>query len=73
MAPLAPPPGYATAYRVESPSGRVLQKNRRETADKHVFLNPDDEPQRDTRETAANGPRPITAEPHANSSKSSDS
>ena len=62
------------SYRVESPSGRVLQKNRRdirETVEKHVFLNPDDEPQRDTRETAANGPRPITVEPHANSSESS--
>ena len=62
------------SYRVESPSGRILQKNRRdirETAEKHVFLNPDDDPQRDTRETAANGARPITVEPHANSSESS--
>ena len=36
------------SYRVESPSGKVLQKNRRdirETVEKHVFLNPDDEPQ----------------------------
>ena len=62
------------SYRVESPSGRILQKNRRyirETAEKHVFLNPDDDPQRDTREVAANRPRPITVEPHANSSESS--
>ena len=62
------------SYRVESLSGRILQKNRRdirETAEKHVFFNPDDDPQRDTRETAANGPRPITVEPHANSSYSS--
>ena len=45
------------SYRVESPSGRILQKNRRdirETAEKHVFLM-----------------RPMTVEPHANRSESS--
>ena len=58
------------SYRVESPSGRILQKNWRdicETAEKHVFLNPDD----DTREIATNSPKPITVEPYANSSESS--
>ena len=61
-------------YRVESANGRILQKNRcdiRETYEKHLFLNPDDDRQRDIRETAANGPIPITVEPHANSSESS--
>ena len=35
-----------------------------------TYLNPDDDPQRDTRETAANGPIPITVEPHTNNSES---
>ena len=35
------------------------------------FSTPDDDPQRNTLDTAANGPRPITVEPHANNSYSS--
>ena len=61
------------SHGVESASRKVLQKNRhdvRETAEKYTFLNLDDDRQRDTRVTAANGPKPITIEPNANRSGS---
>ena len=44
------------SYKVESASGSVLRRNRRdirETAEKHVFLSNDDDRQRNFRETAA--------------------
>ena len=63
------------SYQVESASGIVLRRNRRdirETAEKHVFLSSDDDRQRNSREAAADddeheqpssSQRPATVEP----------
>ena len=62
------------SYRVESPSGRILYRRTGAKSARKLrstYLNIDDDPQRDTRETVANGPRSITVEPHVNSSESS--
>ena len=70
------------SYMVESASGSVLRRNRRdirETAEKHVFLSNDDDRQHNFRATAADddeheqpssSPRPTTVEPPTGSVES---